>query len=59
MIVNIIDYGNEGDKYFVEYKVDELSQDQLDFLKESLEEQTRIDDGSLFIKSYFDVSFPK
>ncbi|MBP3791782.1 MAG: hypothetical protein ILA26_07115 [Methanobrevibacter sp.] len=54
MIVNIIDYGNEGDKYFVEYKVDELSQDQLDFLKESLEEQTRIDDGSLFIKSYFD-----
>lgn len=52
MIVNITDYGS-GEVNFVEYQVSGLSQEQLNFLNESLNEQTCIAGDDLIIKSYF------
>ena len=52
MIVNITDYGC-GDKNFISYSVKELSQDQLDFLHNNLNEKTSVADGILTIVMYF------
>lgn len=52
MIVKIIDYG-QGDINFVEYLVSELSFDQLNFLNDNLDEETRFNGDDLFIKMYF------
>lgn len=53
MNVKITDYG-QGDVNFVEYLVQELSPDQLNILNENLDEETRIADGNLVIKMYFE-----
>lgn len=53
MNVKITDYG-QGDVNFVEYLVQELSSDQLNILNENLDEETRIADGNLVIKMYFE-----
>lgn len=53
MNVKITDYG-QGDVNFVEYLVQGLSPDQLNILNENLDEETRIADGNLVIKMYFE-----
>lgn len=53
MIVNITDYGCAEDNCFVEYLVSGLSQNQLNFLNDNLEEETRIEEDNLLIKMYF------
>ena len=42
MIVKIDNYGEKGENYFVEYKVSELSLDQMNFLKDNLSEECEI-----------------
>ena len=54
MIVKITDYGNDGDKKFVDYSVCELSQKQLDFLDENITDDTQVDGDVLKIRMFFD-----
>ena len=54
MIVNITDYGNENDKYFVEYSVKDLTSNQMEFLHNNLDEETKIENGIFMLKMYFD-----
>lgn len=56
MIVKIVDYGDESNSKFVEYHIEGLSEDQLTFLNENLEEETAIEDDILKIKMYFEDS---
>ena len=52
MDVKIVDYdNNEG---YVDYEVTGLSKDQLEFLKDNLEEEFSIADDILKIRMYFD-----
>lgn len=54
MIVKIDDYGNESEKYFIEYKVSGLSSNQMEFLDSKLSEETEICEDIFKIKMYFD-----
>jgi hypothetical protein len=54
IIVKITDYGNDGDKKFVEYSVCELSQKQLDFLDDNIADDTQVDGDVLKIRMFFD-----
>lgn len=54
MIVDIVNYGKIDDKNYIEYNVSGLSQSQMDFLNENLEEETDINDGVLELVMYFD-----
>lgn len=52
MDVKVVDYdNNEG---YVDYEVTGLSKDQLEFLKDNLEEEFSIVDDILKIRMYFD-----
>lgn len=53
MIVKIIGYGSD-EINFVEYMVLQLTPEQLNFLNDSLDEETSIDEDNLIIKMYFD-----
>lgn len=54
MIVNISDYGDDGNSNFVEYTVSGLLDSQMNYLMEKLDEETSIVDGDLIIKMYFE-----
>ena len=54
MIVNISDYGDDGNSKFVEYTVSGLLDSQMNYLMEKLDEETSIIDGDLIIKMYFE-----
>lgn len=59
MIVKIVNCGDEWGKKFVEYNVFELSQKQMEFLNDNLDEKTIIDGDIFKIKMYFDeVLYP-
>ena len=53
MIVDIVDYGDEDSRKFVEYSVRGLSQNQMEFLNRELEEKTIIEGDILIVKMYF------
>ena len=53
MIVKITDYGDNGDKKFVDYSVCELSQKQLDFLDDNIADDTQVDGDVLKIRMFF------
>ena len=54
MIVKISNYGDENGKKFVEYDVSGLSQSQIDYLDENLDEDTLVENGFLRIRMYFE-----
>ena len=54
MIVKVSDYGEHDNGKFVEYSVLELSEKQLKFLDENLDEDTQIDDDILKVKMFFE-----
>ena len=54
MIVNISDYGYDGNSKFVEYTFSGLLDSQMNYLMEKLDEETSIVDGDLIIKMYFE-----
>lgn len=59
MIVNIIDYGDEDCRKFVEYQVSGMSSGQMKFLDDNLDEKTCIKEDILTIRMYFDdVLYP-
>ena len=53
MIVNISDYGDRGDKKFIEYSVSGLSEMQLDYLKTNLNEDIVVNGDVLVLTMYF------
>ncbi|MEE1336073.1 DUF5750 family protein [Methanobrevibacter sp.] len=53
MIVNISDYGDMGDKKFIEYSVSGLSEMQLDYLKTNLNEDIVVKDDVLTLTMHF------
>lgn len=53
MDVKIVDY-SQGDKNYVDYEVKGLTDNQLDFIKNNLDEELTIDNGVLKIRMYFD-----
>lgn len=54
MIVKVSDYGDADKRKFVEYSVLELSEMQLKFLDENLDEDTQIEGDALKVKMFFD-----
>ncbi len=54
MIVKIVDYGKSDGKNFVEYLISDLNLNQIEFLNDNLNEETRIEGDVLILKSYFD-----
>ena len=54
MIVKVSDYGEHDNGKCVEYSVLELSEKQLKFLDENLDEDTQIDDDLLKVKMFFE-----
>ena len=61
MEVKVDNYGlaekidsEDKDMSFVTYKVSEIDSSSLEFLKENLEGETTIKDGSLYIKIFYD-----
>jgi len=54
MIVKISNYGKLDDKNFIEYFVNDLPLNQMNFLNENLEEETEISGNTLKLKMYFD-----
>lgn len=57
MIVDIVDYGEIGEKNFITYDVRGLSSEQIDYLHSNLDEETSIDGGILRIAMYFEPKF--
>lgn len=54
MIVDIVDYGDAGDKKFITYQVEGLSGEQLSYLDSNLDENTSVHEGILEIVMYFE-----
>ena len=54
MIVKILDYGDEDNSKFIVYHVEGLSNSQIAFLDENLDEKTTVDGDVLKIKMYFE-----
>ena len=54
MIVKIVDYGKTDNKNFVEYRISDLNSNQIEFLNDNLNEETRIEGDVLKLKLYFD-----
>ena len=54
MIVEIVNYGDDGNSKFIEYHVEGLSNAQIDFLYEHLDEETAVEGNILKIKMYFE-----
>lgn len=53
MIVNIVDYGETGDKNFITYEISGLLPEQMEYLHNNLAEETSIGDV-LRIVMYFE-----
>lgn len=54
MDVKITDYGNCDDNYFIRYCISYLSSEQMNYLNDNLDEETKIDGDVLNLKMYFD-----
>lgn len=55
MIVKITNYGQIGDKNFIDYLVCGLTQSQMEFLEDNLEEECGIENDDIKIRMYFDA----
>lgn len=53
VIVKISDYGDDDSQKFIEYHVFGLSSDQMEFLNDTLQEETVIENDVLKIRMYF------
>lgn len=54
MIVNVTGYGKTVDENFVEYSVSGLTSEQMEFLDDNLDGETRIDGEVFILKMFFD-----
>ena len=59
MDVRIVDYGENADGGFISYNISGLSQNQLEFLNNNLDDETQITNDNLILKTKFKKeSFP-
>ena len=58
MIVKITNFDETAEIPFIDYEISGLSQNQMDFLNENLDEETSIGEGILKIRLYFKEVFP-
>ena len=57
MQVEVYDYGNDADDYYVVYKINELGLEDQKKLKNKVEGIVEIIDGDLFITNHFDEKY--
>ncbi len=57
MDVKIADYGIIGDKCFILYNISGLTNNQLEFLNNNLDDETQIVEDNLLLKTKFKKSF--
>ena len=57
MDVRIVDYGENADGGFISYNISGLSQNQLEFLNNNLDDETRIVEDNLLLKTKFKKEF--
>lgn len=57
MDVKIIDWGISNDTGFILYKVGGLTQNQLEFLNNNLDDETQINNANLILKTTFEKEF--
>ena len=53
MDVRIVDYGENVDGGFISYNISGLSQNQLEFLNNNLDDETQITNDNLILKTKF------
>ena len=58
MIVKITNFDETAEIPFIDYEISGLSQNQMDFLNENLDEETSICEDILKIRLYFKEVFP-
>ena len=58
MIVKIIHFDESAEIPYVDYEVSQLSENQIDFLNDNLNEETYVDGDILKIRQYFEDIFP-
>ncbi len=51
MDVRIVDYGENADGGFISYNISGLSQNQLEFLNNNLDDETQITNDNLILKT--------
>ena len=57
MDVRIVDYGENADGGFISYNISGLSQNQLEFLNNNLDDETQITNDNLILKTIFKKEF--
>ena len=57
MDVRIVDYGENADGGFISYNISGLSQNQLEFLNNNLDDETQITNDNLILKTKFKKKF--
>lgn len=57
MDVKIVDYGENADGGFISYNISGLSQNQLEFLNNNLDDETQITNDNLILKTKFKKEF--
>ena len=57
MDVRIVDYGENADGGFISYNISGLSQNQLEFLNNNLDDETQIVEDNLLLKTKFKKEF--
>lgn len=57
MDVRIVDYGENADGGFISYNISGLSQNQLEFLNNNLDDETQITNDTLILKTKFKKEF--
>ena len=57
MDVRIVDYGENADGGFISYNISGLSQNQLEFLNNNLDDETQITNDKLILKTKFKKEF--
>ena len=57
MDVRIVDYGENADGGFISYSISGLSQNQLEFLNNNLDDETQITNDNLILKTKFKKEF--
>ena len=57
MDVRIVDYGENADGGFISYNISGLSQNQLEFLNNNLDDETQITNDNFILKTKFKKEF--
>ena len=57
MDVRIVDYGENADGGFISYNISGLSQNQLEFLNNNLDDETQMTKDNLILKTKFKKEF--